>query len=226
MARPRPLLTFPPREIVRTFGWLLRDWLGSLGLTVAALRDENDRLREEVERLRHCETLAYHDALTGLRNRRFFDERVGEEIARAAREPSRMLSLLVIDIDEFKDVNDAHGHAAGDAVLRWLGRFLQETLRDFDVCCRIGGDEFAVILPDTSARAAHKVAARLTGRLASANRDRSLPVEVSVGVASAPEQARSAEDLLAAADAAMYRDKRRQESRRLLRVPARELRTA
>ena len=208
MSSPRPILSVPPRELARALGWFVRDWLTSLGVTVGELRQENAALREEIERLRGYESLAYHDPLTGLRNRRFFDERLTEELARARREPGRPLSLLVLDIDDFKSVNDRHGHPAGDALLRWFGGFLRHELRDFDLRCRIGGDEFAILLPETPRDGAMAIVSRLQRRLAAENRRRRLPVSVSVGVATAADGACRPNELLAAADAAMYRAKR------------------
>src|SRR5690606_37363085 len=96
------------------------------------------------------------DTLTGLHNRRHFVTRVEEEFRRACRY-GRDMSLLMIDIDHFKDVNDTHGHPFGDRVLRDLGKLLRSSFRDIDTVCRIGGEEFAVIMPETpSASAALK----------------------------------------------------------------------
>jgi diguanylate cyclase (GGDEF)-like protein len=104
--------------------------------------------------------LAIRDGLTGLYVRRYFVERLDEEMRRS-RETSTALSFLLIDIDHFKDCNDTHGHLFGDSVLRVLGEFLKENLRDVDIIGRYGGEEFAVVLPNTAANGARFVAERL-----------------------------------------------------------------
>lgn len=154
--------------------------------------------------------LAYRDALTGLHNRRHFDERIAEEWSRAARFGTP-LGLLVIDVNDFKAVNDAHGHAVGDAVLRWVGQQLADACRDYDVPCRIGGDEFAVLLPGSEPDGTAAFAQRLTARFAQHHAvpllgERS--VKLSIGCANA-DDAGTALELLIRADEAMYRVKRR-----------------
>ncbi|TWT23296.1 GGDEF domain-containing protein [Luteimonas marina] len=153
--------------------------------------------------------LATHDALTELYNRRHFMEMLDKEIARALRH-RRNLALCIVDVDLFKPVNDTFGHIAGDEVLRLIAAIVREHVRGDDIASRIGGEEFAVLLPECDAEAAKSFAERLRAAIADA---RFAPggsprrITVSVGVASlaVPEGNRSA--LLAAADAALYRAK-------------------
>ena len=175
------------------------------------LERQNASLRREIERLQVYRAMAYRDPLTGLWNRRYFDERVKEEFSRSRRAGAdRRFSVMVIDVNGFKETNDQHGHHAGDSVLRWVAEFLVAQLRSHDVPCRTGGDEFMVLLPDLSAADSVPVVARLRDKLAAANREREIPVSLSIGCASWPEKSESCEQILETADAAMYADKRRQ----------------
>ena len=155
-----------------------------------------------VERLH---AMAATDGLTGLANRRTFDAALQREISRGARTGSPV-SLAMVDIDRFKPLNDTHGHQAGDDVLREVAQALKQRCRDMDVPARYGGEEFAVILPDTDATSAFEVAERLRQVVETANT--SLPVTVSIGVATSSAGSRGAEDLIAAADTALYASKR------------------
>jgi diguanylate cyclase (GGDEF)-like protein len=161
----------------------------------------------------HYRERALHDALTGLYNRRYFWRRLDDEVA-FARRHGRPLALLVGDLDRFKGVNDAHGHAAGDEVLRAVAAALMEVRRRGDTVARIGGEEFAVILPETDAAEAVRVAERMRQAVAALSfqpdllEARPFAVTISVGAAAAPPTASlGAAALLAAADAAMYRAK-------------------
>ncbi|MHB0916945.1 MAG: diguanylate cyclase [Thiobacillus sp.] len=152
------------------------------------------------------EQFATHDGLTGLYNHRTFYALLGDELARAQRF-KRPLSLLLLDIDHFKRVNDTHGHQAGDAVLKRLGELLGREARAIDRVCRYGGEEITVILPETDPDAATRFAERLRAAVEAQPFDvNSEPIRmtVSIGVASWPAQADSAEALVAAADTAMY----------------------
>ncbi|HYN48828.1 MAG TPA: diguanylate cyclase, partial [Candidatus Nanopelagicales bacterium] len=154
--------------------------------------------------------LADRDPLTGFFNHRYLHERLGEEILRAQRSGAP-LAVLMIDLDDFKLVNDTLGHLFGDEVLRWAAEQIRGALRASDVAARYGGDEFAVILPDTPGAGAHEVGERIVVAL----RDRPyqaegrgpVPVGASVGIASFPADGRSAPALIAGADAALYRVK-------------------
>lgn len=175
------------------------------------LSRQNAVLRKEIARLQVYRSMAYRDPLTGLWNRRFFEERLREEFSRSQRAGTgRKFSVLVVDINGFKDINDTYGHATGDALLKWVGEFLTAHLRTHDVPCRTGGDEFTVLLPDLSAEDCGRIIGRLRDQLVVANVGREIPISLSLGTASWPEIGTSAEQILAKADDAMYTDKRRQ----------------
>ncbi len=152
------------------------------------------------------------DALTGLFNRGFFDEVLPLELARAERS-GLPTSLLIADLDHFKQINDRFGHPEGDRVLREFGRAVSESTRSADVPCRYGGEEFAVILPHAAGPAARQLAERIRVRLAECVRNAEPPiaaegVTVTVGVASYPKEAESAEELIGLADSRLYEGKR------------------
>ncbi len=173
------------------------------------LARENAQLRREIARLEVYRAMAYRDPLTGLWNRRYFEDRLQEELSRSRRAgPQRRFSLMAIDLDDFKRVNDLHGHAGGDAVLREVGEFLIAHLRNHDIACRTGGDEFTVILPDLSAADSGNLVERLQAARATANLSVSVPIALSIGTASWPEAGDSMDELLAHADQAMYAAKR------------------
>jgi diguanylate cyclase (GGDEF)-like protein len=163
----------------------------------------NVREHEETRRL------SVTDPLTGAGNFRQLSTTLAREVERATRF-NRPLSVLMLDLDFFKQVNDTLGHAFGDAVLREFARRLQDCLREVDTVARYGGEEFAVVLPETATDGAGAVAARIV----QAVRDepftalgRSRAVTVSVGVASFPQHGRTSSDVMRAADAALYRAK-------------------
>ncbi len=167
--------------------------------TQAALALRNAELLREVERL------ATRDSLTELANRRYFEESLRREAARAKR-LGTPLSLLVLDVDHFKQINDTFGHQTGDAVLREVADALVGHTKSFDLAARFGGDEFMVLLPDCAPADAARVGDRVRVHVTQAVRR--APVTVSVGVATMPANALDAERLVAAADAALYEAKR------------------
>ena len=171
----------------------------------AAMALENARMYEAAR------DLADRDPLTGFYNHRYLHERFGEEVVRAQR-TRQPLSVLMLDLDDFKLVNDTFGHLFGDQVLNWTAEVIRSTLRASDVPARYGGDEFAILLPATDAEAALRTADRIRESFASAAFDggsRSpVAVSLAIGTATFPTDGRSATALIAAADAGLYREKR------------------
>ena len=151
------------------------------------------------------------DHLTRLYNRRYFMNRAGEEIERSLRH-QEPLSVLMVDIDHFKEFNDTYGHATGDRVLQTVARAMQDALRKPDVCARHGGEEFAVLLPSTPGENAYYVAERVRRTLSDTRyTGLGLPAEanitISVGVATCPRDATDLDALMELADRALYRAK-------------------
>lgn len=163
-------------------------------------------LGRRIDELRRLSTT---DPLTGLANQRAFQARLRDEWQRARRYTSP-LSLLLIDVDGLKHINDERGHAAGDQVLRAAAHAINATMRVTDFGARWGGDEFAIVAPNTVRRSAHRLAQRLLGQVVRQATARDVAVTISIGVATLePESHPSAtvEWLLNAADAALYRAK-------------------
>ena len=162
----------------------------------AALAIDNAKL------LSILEQQALTDPLTGLYNHRHFQERLRSELERASRSKDST-ALLLLDIDDFKKVNDVYGHSVGDKILVALAESLKETVRASDVPCRIGGEEFAVILPSCDAGDALGLATRLLNNFAELDFDDVGGVSVSLGISQGPEHAMNARELLTYAEAAM-----------------------
>jgi diguanylate cyclase (GGDEF)-like protein len=163
-------------------------------------------------RAKSLEQEVQRDGLSGLYNRGFFDQALAQSVA-AARREERPVSLILFDVDHFKDVNDSYGHQVGDKVLAGIAKILGSRLRPTDVCARYGGEEFVLLLPDTDTVGAAVVAERLRQRVADLAHDIGngavLRATVSAGYASIqPGSQATAELLLASADAAMYAAKR------------------
>jgi diguanylate cyclase (GGDEF)-like protein len=155
---------------------------------------------------------ASHDPLTRLNNRRLFLERIQQAVARTAAS-GESFSIVFLDVDGLKRINDTFGHLAGDALLREVSNALTDAVRGEDVVARYGGDEFVVLLPSTGAAAAAVVAQRISDGIARhrfmAGRDLLQIPGVSLGIATFPQDGSTAEELLATADATLYRQKRR-----------------
>ena len=158
------------------------------------------------------ERSAITDHLTGLFNRAHFDGSLKREINRCKRY-GQSASLLLLDLDDFKRINDRHGHPVGDAVLKDVGRLLLQRLRDIDIAARYGGEEFAIILPETRRVGAFVVAERIRSEIERYFKRKtqdggSLRVTVSCGISGYPEDGEAPETLVARADEALYRAKR------------------
>ena len=151
--------------------------------------------------------LSMRDGLTGLFNHSYFYQQIDMEVRRYVRYGTSV-SLVLIDIDDFKKVNDTFGHQEGDRILAAMGRNLADVARDSDICCRYGGEEFAVILPLTDIHVAGVIANRLRTKLAELLSDGCTMVTVSIGVVSCDEKTRSSRELVKKADAALYQAKR------------------
>ncbi len=196
--------------------WTLVD--NSHGVARNLLRIVTGRVRAANVRQLEIEQSASVDALTGLHNRRWLDEMFDRQLKRC-RHDDRPVAIVMIDVDRFKSVNDEQGHAAGDAVLRAVGRTLLTTLRPNDLLARYGGEEFACMLPATTAADGCRVAERIRRNVEALevplSDDRTLRVTVSLGVAGWRE-GRSCADMLAAADAALLRAKQTGRNRWLL----------
>ena len=154
-----------------------------------------------------CEEAAFTDHLTGLANRRRFERQLEREVERTARY-GHPFCLLLLDIDNFKLVNDTHGHEAGDEVITRIAKVLREGTRGIDLAARVGGEEFGILLTETSLNSAVEVAERLRINIREAVPLNLAPVTASFGVAECPSCADNARALMAVADAALYRAKR------------------
>ncbi len=188
------------------------------GLLVAALVIGvlRDRVLDLVERLAAA---ARTDPLTGLLNRRGFDELLAREIQRSRR-TKRPLSLLIGDLDGFKQVNDRHGHPAGDRVLRRAALLLPDGNRATDTAARVGGEEFAVVVPETDEKGAFVLAERLRHTVAAAFATADPPLTISFGIVSFPSHGNDQEQLLHRADEALYAAKRLGRNRSVVHHPA------
>jgi diguanylate cyclase (GGDEF)-like protein len=162
--------------------------------------------------LQQAEALSVTDDLTGLHNSRYLRDALHREAKRAVRY-GRPLSVLFVDLDGFKRVNDTHGHLCGSRTLVEAGALMRACARESDVVARYGGDEFVIVLPDTASAGATVVARRVRDRLAAHVFLQALHLDVrltaSVGIATLPDVTLAPEELLRAADEAMYRVKER-----------------
>jgi diguanylate cyclase (GGDEF)-like protein len=200
MAEGRPLGALVLEQSERSSGRVARRVVAGLerSASYAALALRNAWLLEQVQRL------ADTDGLTKIANRRSFELMLERELARATRHAEHV-SLVMVDIDHFKSLNDTHGHQAGDEVLRNVAAALACECRDFDTPARYGGEEFAVVLPGCGPEEAVVIAERLRRAVSAA--PSIVPVTASAGVATYPSHAGDADTLVRAADQALYQSK-------------------
>lgn len=179
---------------------------------VAVFVDVTDRISAEQKIKALNEQLrkeAIHDPLTGLYNRRYLEESIQRELTRIKRNRQTM-SVIMGDLDYFKKVNDTYGHQAGDKVLQFFGKLIVQNTRKSDICCRYGGEEFLVLLPDISYKNACMRAEKLRLKLLDSPVDlngKTVQLSVSFGVAAFPDDGEDFETLIVAADRALYRAK-------------------
>ncbi|URI07186.1 diguanylate cyclase [Aquincola tertiaricarbonis] len=200
---------------VRGLGTALAGMMATLAAREASLREANEtleaRVAERTQALAHANAelnqLARRDALTGLPNRRAADERLASELSRHRRN-HQPLTLLGIDIDHFKRVNDTHGHAAGDATLVQVAQLLQRTLRSTDFVARTGGEEFLVLLPETDTEGGQQVAEKLRAAVEALTLETVGSVTISVGMTNRAHTYRDGAAATHAADVALYAAKR------------------
>jgi len=183
-----------PREADRQ---VVLDW------AVATVAQAEERVAALQARVEYLEGLSVTDELTGLLNRRGFQSVIDNELARSER-GGRSFSLLMCDCDFFKHLNDQLGHHAGDDALNSIGKLLEENKRRIDVAARVGGEEFALVLPETDQHEAFIVAERLRSRFADGFADQPVALTLSLGVATYPTHGMTADALLRASDEALY----------------------
>ena len=179
------------------------------------------------EQLRHSVKasieLAITDSLTGLYNRRYLETHLNHLIEHFINR-GKALTVLALDVDYFKPINDTYGHDAGDKVLQELAARIRENTRSIDLCCRTGGEEFIVVLPSTGADAANVIAERLRKAIASrsfaAGLEQGVPVTVSIGLASLGGSSDTLDKLLKRADSALYAAKHEGRNRVVLAAAA------
>ena len=173
------------------------------------LAETEAALQASMEREKRAQSLAMHDPLTKLANRELLDERLANSIAIADRQ-SWSLAILFIDLDDFKAVNDAYGHAVGDIVLRETADRLTQCCREEDTLCRYGGDEFLALLLDPKGRPnIEAVLTRIKDRIRDPFKieDQRITLDISVGVAIYPTNGTTGDELIRNADIAMYQAK-------------------
>ncbi len=175
-------------------------------IRLAELEQRNQTLEAETQQLRVYKDYAYTDVLTEIPNRRFYHERLVQEMARARR-GQNPLGLALVDLDFSKEINDQIGHRTGDQVLNFVSQFLRVNLRQEDVLCRIGGDEFSVILPDTDAEQAEIFFDRVKTKLdridLSLDSQANINLSFSCGIATFASE-HTPEDFIEQADQALY----------------------
>jgi len=179
----------------------------SEGGLVSALADGMSLALSNIALREKLKNQALRDPLTGLYNRRYMEDMLERFVLLSAR-TATPVSVVMLDLDHFKRLNDEHGHLLGDTVLRAVGQVLKEGLRETDVACRYGGEELIVLLPDCGLEDAMAKAESLRARVESLSEIHGVRITASFGVAAAPDSAVLARDLIASADAALYDSKR------------------
>jgi diguanylate cyclase (GGDEF)-like protein/putative nucleotidyltransferase with HDIG domain len=207
------LIARPPASGI-TAWWLVG--MGTLLVAAILIRSMRDRVELLIARLYDA---ARTDPLTRLSNRRGFREMLDLELARARRGETQM-TVVLGDVDHFKEVNDRSGHHVGDATLQRLARLLEAGKRQIDQVARVGGEEFALILPDTDSHGAFAIAERLRCELYEEFAADTVPVTISFGVATYPQHGETAGSLLRAGDEALYAAKQSGRNRTVLHSPA------
>lgn len=189
-------LASPPKEIAARTKICLR------------YKERADDLRREKA---HLTQLALTDGLTGLYNRTYFDASLDSELARSRRS-GRPVSLLLVDLDRFKSLNDTHGHPFGDKILKLVSESLRKSVRRSDIVCRYGGEEFAIILPETPIPGAYRLAEKIRKNIFEISKehfDGEIPVSASVGLSCAlGDEPMQKEKLIKRSDCALYTSKR------------------
>ncbi|HWC77946.1 MAG TPA: sensor domain-containing diguanylate cyclase, partial [Blastocatellia bacterium] len=180
-----------------------RNWEDEELLMVKTVSDQLAAAISHARLFRQVQTQAMTDELTGLFNHRYFQERLEREMRLADRNGDSV-SLILLDLDHLKQVNDSLGHRAGDAALRRVAEIMRGNIREVDICARYGGEEFVVILPQCGSEGAIKVAERIREAIATAPITRIGRLTASLGVTSYPEVANTKEELIEMADRAMY----------------------
>ena len=215
-----------PDGTIRSLRFLKFPWRDSAGKVLlagvaldisedVAHKNQLERYHRELEQANdQLRRLAVTDELTGLRNRRAFEERLAMEFSMARRR-NRQLSVLLIDVDDFKRINDRWGHAAGDEALRRLGMILRTTVRLPDLAARYGGEEFVVLLPESGEESASALARRLMARMAAEDWENE-KLTISIGMAGITEPLMSGDQLVELADEALYAAKRAGKNRMMV----------
>jgi len=180
-----------------------RNWEDEEVLMVKTVSDQLAVAISHARLFRQVQTQAMTDALTGLFNHRYFQERLDREMKLADRNNDQV-SLILLDLDHLKRINDTHGHRTGDAALCHAAQIMQSTVREVDICARYGGEEFVIVLPQCGREDAIGVAERLREMIASKPVSKVGQVTASLGVATYPATAKTKEELVEMADRAMY----------------------
>jgi diguanylate cyclase (GGDEF)-like protein len=192
--------------------------LAQLDITLTRALERRRLVRENARLFAEVQRLAITDPLTGIYNRRKVDQLLPDEVERARRY-KRPLSLIMLDLDRLKRINDQFGHSVGDQALKMVADIIRSEVRSVDVPARIGGDEFLILLPEADLEAASRVAKRVCSRI-SDRENGNVSISVSAGVVQWSRELASAEDFMQVVDQAMYQAKRAGGRRMFVLSPA------